>query len=120
MAAGLWILFSDKLLASLISDRATLTRLSILKGWLFVIVTAVLLYILIRNHTKALQDQFRPVGDHLRLDQCLIYVADLATYEILYLNKFGSTLFGENWRGKYCYEIFQADQKAPCPFCSNE
>jgi two-component system, OmpR family, phosphate regulon sensor histidine kinase PhoR len=120
VTAGLWIFFSDALLAFLFTDPATITRLSILKGWLFVIVTAALLYALIRNHTKALQDQFDQLTTVFDSINALIYVADLTTYEILYLNRFGSATFGTNWRGKTCYEIFQANQKNPCPFCTNE
>ena len=120
VAAGLWILFSDELLAFLVTDKATITRLSILKGWLFVIVTAALLYALIRNHVKALQNQFDQLTTIFDSVNALIYVADLTTHEILYLNKFGAALFGENWQGKSCYEVFQANQDAPCSFCTNE
>ena len=50
---GLWILFSDQLLAALVSDPATFTRLGTLKGWFYVIVTAGLLYVLIRRADEA-------------------------------------------------------------------
>lgn len=120
VVSWLWILFSDKILASLISDRELLTRLSVLKGWLFIIVTAALLYALIRNHTQALQDQFKQLTTIFDSINALVYVADLKTYEILYLNRFGAALFGADWQGKSCYEMFQADRKAPCPFCTNE
>ena len=50
---GLWILFSDQLLAALVSDPVTFTRLGMLKGWFYVIVTAGLLYILIRRADEA-------------------------------------------------------------------
>jgi len=49
MAAGAWILFSDQLLAWLVSDPHTRVRLSIFKGWVFVIVTGGLLYLLVRR-----------------------------------------------------------------------
>jgi signal transduction histidine kinase len=50
---GLWILFSDQLLAALVSDPATITRLGMLKGWFYVIATAGLLYVLIRRADEA-------------------------------------------------------------------
>ncbi|MGA9348659.1 MAG: GAF domain-containing sensor histidine kinase [Anaerolineae bacterium] len=50
---GLWILFSDQLLAALVSDPVTFTRLGMLKGWLYVFVTAGLLYVLIRRAEEA-------------------------------------------------------------------
>lgn len=120
VAAGLWILFSDELIALMFTDPATIIRLSILKGWLFVIVTSALLYALIRNHTKAQQDQFDQLTTIFDSVNALIYVADLTTFEILYLNKFGSARFGTDWHGKTCYEVFQANRDAPCAFCTNE
>ena len=50
----LWILFSDQLAAVIAPDQATLTKLSMFKGWGYVLVTALLLYWLIRRHTAAL------------------------------------------------------------------
>ncbi len=52
---GLWILFSDQLLAALVSDPVTFTRLGMLKGWFYVFVTAGLLYVLIRRADEARQ-----------------------------------------------------------------
>lgn len=46
---ALWILTSDTVLGWLVSDHATMTRLSLFKGWLYVLLTALLLYKLI-NH----------------------------------------------------------------------
>jgi two-component system, OmpR family, phosphate regulon sensor histidine kinase PhoR len=46
---ALWILLSDTLLGLLVRDPETLTRLSTLKGWLFILVTAWLLNSLIRR-----------------------------------------------------------------------
>ena len=45
--AALWILVSDQLVASLISDPATRVTASMLKGWLFVAITAGLLAVLL-------------------------------------------------------------------------
>lgn len=53
--AGLWILGSDTLLAALVSDPAWLTRLSLVKGWAFVGVTAALLYVLLRRRRLQVQ-----------------------------------------------------------------
>jgi PAS domain S-box-containing protein len=46
--AGLWILLSDHLLAVMLPDPADRTLWSIYKGWAFVLVTALLLYFLLR------------------------------------------------------------------------
>ena len=46
---ALWILFSDRLLASMVRDPELLTRLQTVKGWLFLLVTSCLLLMLIRR-----------------------------------------------------------------------
>ena len=44
-----WILFSDRLAARIAPNEAVLTRISLYKGWGYVVLTAVLLYFLIRS-----------------------------------------------------------------------
>lgn len=52
----LWILFSDRLLTIIIADQETILNLSTLKGAVFVLVTAMLLYWLIQSGYKNLQE----------------------------------------------------------------
>ncbi|MCI0722906.1 MAG: ATP-binding protein [Acidobacteria bacterium] len=47
--SALWIVFSDRLLAFLAKDPATLTMLQTFKGWFFVAATSLLLYMFIRR-----------------------------------------------------------------------
>ena len=47
--SGLWILVSDSVISALLSDPLTIGKVSIAKGWLFVAITALLLYSLIRR-----------------------------------------------------------------------
>jgi two-component system, OmpR family, phosphate regulon sensor histidine kinase PhoR len=51
---ALWILLSDSLLEMLVTDPAMLTRLQTVKGWFYVLITALLLYALIRRSTAML------------------------------------------------------------------
>lgn len=51
----LWIRFSDLLLASLIQDTETLTTVQTYKGWVFILVTAGLLYGLVRRNLAGLR-----------------------------------------------------------------
>ena len=39
----------------------------------------------------------------------IVYVSDIATYEILYLNEFGKKVFGltDIGKGRKCYEVLQ-------------
>ena len=46
----------------------------------------------------------------------LIYVIDLATYEILYANNISKEEFGDVI-GKTCYKVLQKHQNSPCSFC---
>ena len=47
--SGLWILLSDRAVEALALQPATMTLLSILKGWVFVAVTAALLFVMVKR-----------------------------------------------------------------------
>ena len=49
-----WILFSDRVAARIALNEEMLVTISLYKGWGYVLVTALLLYWLIRRHTAAL------------------------------------------------------------------
>ena len=48
-----------------------------------------------------------------------IYVTDLNTYKILFVNDYGKNLFGDI-EGKICWEAIQNNQSGPCEFCTNK
>jgi signal transduction histidine kinase/CheY-like chemotaxis protein len=58
--ASLWILVSDLLLEHLLQDAAQLALASVLKGIVFVIVTATLLHVLLRSHNGLAGTVARP------------------------------------------------------------
>lgn len=100
--AGVWIVFSDQLLALFIADARLLTLAQTLKGWLFVGATAVVLYGLLRRELASYQattDNLRRSGQELRdlLDAMPVGVAltDGTTIEYINVNfteRFGYTL----------------------------
>jgi len=49
----------------------------------------------------------------------IIYVADMKTYEVLYINSYARRAFGDI-EGKTCWQTLQAGQYGPCAFCSND
>jgi PAS domain S-box-containing protein len=49
----------------------------------------------------------------------VIYVADLETYELLFVNDYVRRIFGDNVVGRPCYQVLQG-KDSPCTFCSNE
>src|SRR5215208_2924817 len=56
LIGALWILFSDRLAERIATNQAALTTISIYKGWGFIVVTALMLYCLIRQHTTKLRE----------------------------------------------------------------
>ena len=48
-----------------------------------------------------------------------VYVTDIKTYEILYINKYSRDIFGDVV-GKICWQALQAGQTGPCDFCTND
>ena len=48
----------------------------------------------------------------------IVYVVDIESYEILFLNKKGLEVWG-NVEGKRCWEIMYNEMDAPCSFCKN-
>ncbi len=74
----------------------------------------------LKRAEEALGSQFRQLTTIFDAVNAVIYVADLASYEILYLNKFGAAIFGEEWQGKSCYQVLQGGQEEPCSFCTSE
>lgn len=52
-----------------------------------------------------------------RLD-ALVYVADMDTHELLFLNAYGRQKWGD-FQGRKCWQVLQDNQDGPCGFCSN-
>ena len=49
---SLWIFYSDKILTTLVKDIETINTLQSYKGWLFIFITSMLLYYLIKQYEK--------------------------------------------------------------------
>lgn len=47
-----------------------------------------------------------------------VYVADLETYELLFMNAYARERIGEGRSGK-CWQVLQCNQEGPCSFCNN-
>jgi PAS domain S-box-containing protein len=48
----------------------------------------------------------------------IIYVSDMQSYDILFINKHARKIFGDI-EGKKCWNTIQSDQTGPCDFCTN-
>ncbi len=136
--ACLWIYFSDALLAWFINDPIRLTQVQTIKGWLYVVVTATLLYFylshclqILGRHEEALeeeqnkaqrdvQNRFKQLNTLFDSMNAVVYVADLESYELLYVNRFAADSFGHDWQGRTCFHYLQRDREQPCDFCTNK
>ncbi|MGE5676751.1 MAG: hypothetical protein ACM3ZR_01720, partial [Pseudomonadota bacterium] len=55
LVGSLWILMSDKLVALLVAEREAITEISIIKGWLYVAITGLLVYSLVKSSLEKLK-----------------------------------------------------------------
>ena len=60
-------------------------------------------------------ERFKMVLDSL---DALVYVADMETYRVLLVNRYGREIWG-NITGEICWQRLQAGQSGPCSFCTN-
>ena len=82
VVGGAWILFSDKLLASLIQNTSLLTRLQTTKGWLFVGITALLIFWLINRYLTEVERAARARGESEERFQAIFRSAPVSIWEI--------------------------------------
>ena len=61
-------------------------------------------------------ESFVTIMDSIDAD---VYVADLETYEVLFMNQHMKDSFGGDWIGKICWKVFRGTE-GPCPHCTND
>jgi diguanylate cyclase (GGDEF)-like protein len=62
---------------------------------------------------------YRSIASVLDSLDAAVYVSDMASGEMLFLNRYGRRHFGE-YRGRKCWEVLQKNQTGPCHFCNND
>ncbi|MFO7607136.1 MAG: HAMP domain-containing protein [Desulfurivibrionaceae bacterium] len=60
--------------------------------------------------------RFRHLMDSI---DAIVYVADMDTHEVLFINAYGKKLLGDA-AGKICWQTIQSGQEGPCDFCTNK
>lgn len=50
----------------------------------------------------------------------MVYVSDMQSHELLYVNKYGRDIWGSDIQGKTCWQVLQKEQNGPCTFCTND
>lgn len=61
-------------------------------------------------------DQLKTILDSI---SAFIYIADIKTHEILFINKYAQEELGDII-GQKCWKVLQKGQTGPCEFCSND
>jgi PAS domain S-box-containing protein len=100
----LWILFSDKIAENIAPNAQILARISLYKGWGFILVTALLLYWLIQSHTAALTESRQKLNLVIDSVPALIsYVDTDRRYQ--FANQVYDDWFGYQVEGKKVEEV---------------
>ncbi len=77
LSSSLWILLSDKLVFSFISETADLVTVSIIKGLLFVLATSAIIYVLIARGLRAVRESEQ--NYHLLFDRSPVGIIEFNT-----------------------------------------
>ncbi|MEW5961003.1 MAG: ATP-binding protein [Chloroflexota bacterium] len=91
---GLWILFSDQVAAVIARDQAALITISMLKGWGYIVVTALLLYWLIRGHTAELRRSEARYRSLFQNNHSVMLLIDPETGDIINANPAACAFYG--------------------------
>ena len=67
----------------------------------------------------ALQESFETFSTVMDSIDALVYVADIKTHELLFVNQYGRKIWGDII-GKICWKSLQTNQNGPCTFCTND
>ena len=67
---------------------------------------------------EALRIQNKIFAQVLNGLNALVYVVDIKTYEVLFINTYGENIWGDI-KGEICWQTIQTDRTGPCEFCTN-
>lgn len=121
--AGVWILLSDQAMGLLVSDPDALVRASMAKGWLFVAITSLLLYGLVKRLIGQLNEAHRIDAEQLRAQKLpppmLVAIAESSDDAIFAKDEDGRYLLFNNaasrFVGKPADEVIGKDDRALFP-----
>ncbi len=73
---------------------------------------------IIFEYLSNITDDLKEFLEILNNIDAAIYISDINTYEVLFVNKYLLTRKG-NIVGKLCWKVLQKDKRGPCEFCTN-
>jgi PAS domain S-box-containing protein len=83
------------------------------------------LHFIVRDITKrkdaeaAIEDAHQRLLSIFNSMDAVVYVADMETYELLFINRYAQSVHG-NVVGEKCWQTLHKGQKGPCEFCPND
>ena len=77
-------------------------------------------FIIIKREKEKLLEEHKRFETVMNSLDVAVYVADMHTYEILFVNNYIKQLFNDNLVGKICWQTFHDDFSGPCAFCTND
>jgi PAS domain S-box-containing protein len=77
------------------------------------------LYSKLAKELRALKESHETFLTVLDSIDATIYVADMDTYEIIFMNKHMQDSFGGNLEGELCWKVFRGESE-PCIHCTND
>lgn len=69
---AIWIAFSDKILEYFVKDPVALTRIQTFKGWFYVLITAILFYLILKRHLIKLRNAEQKAKESDRLKSAFL------------------------------------------------
>ncbi len=114
----LWILFTDEVVSLIFKNPETLTRVEIIKGWLFIGITALMLYVVIKRNMEGIQESERALKESEEKFEMLVETTASAIFiyreKILHVNHAMEDLTGYS-KGELMkmtfYEIIHPDYR---------
>ncbi|MCB2184263.1 MAG: PAS domain S-box protein [Desulfobulbaceae bacterium] len=74
---------------------------------------------LVKERTEKLRESHERLTTILNSLDAIVYLADMDTGELLFVNSYAEKLFGQV-AGKTCWQVLQNGQDGPCSFCTNK
>ena len=108
---GIWILASDRIVKFLSNDPGTITELQTYKGWIFVLMTGLMLYGLIRAYGNRLVQSSRRISEVLESISDGFFALD-EDLVVTNFNKAAERMLGRKGRDLLGHNLFEAFPEA--------
>ena len=77
-------------------------------------------FIIIKREKISLLEEHKRFKTVMNSLESIVYVTDMQTYEILFVNNRSKQLYGKDIVGKICWKTFQENLTGPCVHCTND